>query len=346
MVYNYELAMEGGEELMKATLHRVNEVDLHWHDRMEIIFVLEGSVNVKLGKDTYCLKENDLILINANELHGTRSNNEKNLLLSLEINLEFYKHCFPKFKNMMFNCKDIFQEKQEKEKFYIIKHYIANIMWCLNKRNRGYELIVGSYLYLLGEHLLNNFYYTVIEDKGNEVTDKDFIRIRNIIDYTKANMGRNVTLKEVAEEQHLSYHFLSHFIKDKIGISFQEYLNSIRLNKAVNMLVNSDDTITNIAYVSGFSSLNFFNGVFKKEYNCSPREYRQRLSKSNYEGVKFGNDKINLEHRKKFETFSYVDKDAALKKLYCYLSIDSEVKSPMDTDLQVGYKDKVQVPVH
>ncbi len=332
MGYNYELVMEGEAEPVKAIIHSVNEFDLHLHDRIEIIFVLEGSVNVKIGKETYCLKENDLILVNTNELHSTRRTNDKNVLLALQINPEFYRNCFPKLRNMRFHCSDLSKESHGKDKFHIIKYYIANITWCLNKKNKGYELIIGSYLYLLGEHLINNFHYNVIEDKSKELTDKDFIRIKSIIDYTNENMERNVTLREIAEKQHLNYHFLSHFIKDKIGMSFQEYLNSIRLNKAVNMLVNSDDTITNIAYVSGFSSVNFFNGVFKKEHNCSPTEYREGLLSSNYESIKLIEDNKNIKDSKKIKnnkkvgTYLDVDRNSALKKLYCYLSVDNTTK--------------------
>ncbi|GEM_PF-5979437 len=93
------------------------------------------------------------------------------------------------------------------------------------------------------------------------------------------------------------------------------------------MLENSDDTITNIAYVSGFSSLNFFNGVFKKEYNCSPKEYRERSLRANYESVKLIDDKINIEDKKKVRTYFDADRNSALKKLYSYLSIDNIANS-------------------
>ena len=315
MSYKYEVVM--GEEAIpvKTIIHSVNELDLHWHNKIEIIFVLEGSVNVSIGKETYLLQESDLILININELHSTRKTKDKNVLLAVQIDPEFYKHCFPKFKNMRFNCKYFSQEGGKKNKFDIIIHYIANITWCLNKKNKGYELIIGSYLYLLGEHLINNFHYDVIEAKSQEISDKDLIRIKNIIDYADENMGRNVTLKEIAERQHLNYHFLSHFIKDKIGMSFQDYLNSIRLNNAVSMIANSNDTITNIAYVSGFPSINSFNRLFKREYNCSPTEYRDGLLTSNHKSIK-----SNRENNK-IGTYLDVDRNAALKKLYCYLSI-------------------------
>lgn len=329
MGYKYEFII--GEEILpvKTIIHSVNELDLHWHDKIEIIFILEGSVNVNIGKETYLLQENDLVLINTNELHSTRRTKDENVLLAVQIDLEFYKHCFPKFKNMRFDCKCFSQEGDIRGKFDIIRHYIANITWCLNKKNKGYELIIGSYLYLLGEYLINNFHYDVSEDKSQEITDKDLTRIKNIIDYANENMGRNVTLKEIAEKQHLNYHFLSHFIKDKIGMSFQDYINSIRLNKAVSMIENSDDTITNIAYVSGFPSTNSFNRLFKIEYNCSPTEYRERLLRSNPKSIKAN------KHNTKIGTYLDVDRNSAFKKLYCYLSMPNTVKEEHNQESSV-----------
>lgn len=315
MSYNYEFLM-GDEPLpVKAILGSVNEYNLHWHNKIEIIFVLEGSVNVSVDKAEYVIQENDIILINTGQLHSFKRTEDKNTLLAIQIEPEFYNNCFPKFKNMRFHCRSLLQEGREKYKFDVIRHYIANIIWCLNEKDKGYELIIGSYLCLLGGHLINNFDYDVIEDKKYEVSDRDIIRIRNIMNYANENMGRNITLKEIAEKEHLNYHFLSHFIKDKIGISFQDYLNSIRLKKAVGMIINSDETITNIAHLSGFSSINSFNRLFKREYKSSPTEYRADLLNSRYKGVKVINS------NRKFGTFLEVDMDAAFNKLYYYLSI-------------------------
>ncbi|SHJ18724.1 xylan 1,4-beta-xylosidase [Clostridium amylolyticum] len=314
MSYKYEFVM-GDEELpLKAIIHSVNEFNLHWHNKFEILIVLEGSVNVSIGKENYVLYEEDVILINSNEIHATSRNEDKNILLALQIDPEFYISCYSKFKNMKFHNKPINEKGYDGDNLNILKQYIANVVWCLNKKNNGYKLVVGSYLLLLGEYLINNFKYALLEDR-DEITDGDLIRIKNIIDYTNENIGRNITLKEIAENMHLSYHFLSHFIKEKIGMSFQEYLNSIRLNKAVKLLSKDDQSITSIAYASGFPSVNSFNRLFKKYYNYSPSEYRDNLlsSKSKDDNVLQVNNEIG--------SYLEVDRNAALKKLYGYLKV-------------------------
>ncbi|MCB2286461.1 helix-turn-helix domain-containing protein [Clostridium algidicarnis] len=327
MIYKYEFIMGDSTLPIKAIIHSVDGFDFHWHDKIEIILVLAGSANVSVGKEVYLLQESDLILINSNEIHSTRRTKDENILLALQIDPEFYRSCYPMFLKMIFNCKSFLKGDDNEEKFNTIRYYIANIVWTLNKKNKGYELIIGSYVYLIGSYLINNFHYEIIESKSQENNDKDLIRINNILNYVNENFHKNITLREISEKEHLNYHFLSHFIKDKIGMSFQDYLNIVRLNNAVNLLMNSDDTITNIASISGFPSINSFNRLFKKEYNCSPSEYREVLVSSNHETFK------GRKESKKIGTYLDVNRNDALKKLYKYLLLPTIKDEDLDTSI-------------
>lgn len=132
MDYKYEFIMEEETLPIRTIIHSVDGVDFHWHNKIEIIFVLEGTVNVNLGSETYFLQEQDIILVNANELHSVRRTKDKNLLLALQIDPVFYKDYYPQFINMRFHCNSLSQK--EEDKFNTIRNYIANITWCLNKK--------------------------------------------------------------------------------------------------------------------------------------------------------------------------------------------------------------------
>lgn len=64
------------------------------------------------------------------------------------------------------------------------------------------------------------------------------------------------------------------FVKRNTGLTFSQYLNDIKLHRAVEMLRNKDTQISNIAYESGFTSVPYFNRIFKRKYGCTPKEYR------------------------------------------------------------------------
>jgi AraC-like DNA-binding protein len=72
------------------------------------------------------------------------------------------------------------------------------------------------------------------------------------------------------------YHF-TRFFKDTTGMTFWQYLNNYKVSKAVNLLINTSDSISEIAFNSGFNSIKTFNRVFKQVKGCSPSEFRKAI---------------------------------------------------------------------
>ena len=311
MEYVYEI-IQGSEVLpVKTIIHSVDNFQMHWHNEMEFLLVLEGSVSIRIGEEVHYLKENDIILVNSDELYSTRKVRDKNVLLAVQINPDFYNRICPGFSKMRFSCRSFEYKKEEQGIFDTIKYYIAEIIWELNKKDLGYELGIASYLNLLGEHLLNNFKYDLIEKEDAELSDTDLARLQRIIEYVNENFHKKITLKEIAEREHLNYYYLSHFIKNKTGMSFQEYLNTVRLDKAVKMLITTDMSIIDISNTSGFPNINSFNNLFKDNYNTTPTEFRK------------DRDYKTEGENKRPKTYLDVDRDAALRKLFTYLENDN-----------------------
>jgi YesN/AraC family two-component response regulator len=191
-----------------------------------------------------------------------------------------------------------------------MRNLIANVLLILVKRENGFELKACSYVYLIGEHLYNNFEVNKRGSKYSEVRKDN--RINNIINFINEKYNTNITLSEVASEFNLNYHFLSHCIKDNIGMSFQNYLNKIRLEKATNMIIHSNKNMTEIALMNGFSSTSYFYKVFKKEYNCTPLEYRKRIADKGYNKSLCNIRNINLDSK---------EVKSVIQKLYPYYNI-------------------------
>ena len=89
-----------------------------------------------------------------------------------------------------------------------------------------------------------------------------------------------LTLSAIAEE--LSYHpkYVSHLFKEKMGISYSEYLRSVRLKYATALFDHGIDSVKNVALLSGFSDPMYFSSVFKKEVGRSPKEYIEAKNKN------------------------------------------------------------------
>ena len=98
--------------------------------------------------------------------------------------------------------------------------------------------------------------------------------IENIKNYAEETFSYDISISQLAESMHYNEKYLGRIFKKETGKSFNEYVNNRRIRYAVQMLSESNDTITDIALKSGFNSVSYFNRVFKKIYHISPTEYR------------------------------------------------------------------------
>ena len=83
-----------------------------------------------------------------------------------------------------------------------------------------------------------------------------------------------ITIEELAETVNLSKHYFMRFFKKYMGMTCIEYINDYRLNIAANLLLTTRMRITEVAVSIGITNLSYFNRIFKKKFNLTPKEYR------------------------------------------------------------------------
>ena len=88
----------------------------------------------------------------------------------------------------------------------------------------------------------------------------------------------NLSLTEVAEELGYNAKYLSHIFKERMGMSFSEYLRTVRIKHAIMLFDHGLDSVKNVAFLSGFSDSLYFSTVFKKTVGISPKEYKEKKS--------------------------------------------------------------------
>ncbi len=88
-----------------------------------------------------------------------------------------------------------------------------------------------------------------------------------------------LSLGETADHIHVSAPYLSKKFKEETGDSFGDYLQRLRLSKALALLADGDAPIYEIAFECGYSSQHYFSTAFKKELNISPADYRKNVQK-------------------------------------------------------------------
>jgi two-component system response regulator YesN len=114
------------------------------------------------------------------------------------------------------------------------------------------------------------------DDANNKNQNKNWKLIQEIIDYVQERMKNNITLRDVAEQFSFSPNYLGLLFKEVTGKNFSEYLIMMRLEKACDLLKNTNLKIYEVADVVGHRYLPYFSRQFKETYGVTPLEYRRK----------------------------------------------------------------------
>ena len=91
-----------------------------------------------------------------------------------------------------------------------------------------------------------------------------------ISDYIHQNYTGKITLRDIAKETGYDYNYMSRYFHRTFNMKFNDYVNTCRLENAITLLRNTDKSILNLAYESGFQSVRSFNNFFyKKTWACN-----------------------------------------------------------------------------
>lgn len=288
---------------LNISLINFREYPFHWHDCMEILYVLKGEIFVTIDTESFTLKSGEVEIINIDEAHSINSK-EDNLVLLFNIDTKFLKNYYEDIDNVFFYTDNESQEKEEK--YDVLKRYLANIFYEVIKSEEEYEIEVQSNLISILFHLVNEFHYLTMEDNDLKEKELQMERYHRITKYIYNNYMNKISLKDIADKEFLSLHYLSHELKNKFGYGFQEILNLTRIEESIKLLLDTNKSISDIALECGFSHARYFNKHFKYYYNCSPTQFRKKY-------------KFDEKELEKLKIYSIQDLEEAIPYLISYI---------------------------
>lgn len=250
----------------------------HFHQDIELIYVLEGNLSIKIGEKTISMNAEDIYIINANKhhsLHGSEDILFAKFLIEYQLISDITNSV-----DIIFWCDSTKDKDERYDKLRILLKRLLNHYLTTQEKTADFGHIALCYQIL---ELLSVHFLVQIADKENiDEQDRFEDRILQINNYIRLKYNQQISLKELSEKLFLSNGYLSRFFKKNYGMSFAEYLTNVRLYHAVDELIYTDIPITRIAFDNGFASVTIFNKAFKKAYGETPSSFRRKSFKEKY----------------------------------------------------------------
>ncbi|WP_114782916.1 AraC family transcriptional regulator [Botryobacter ruber] len=107
---------------------------------------------------------------------------------------------------------------------------------------------------------------------GQNTKDND--RLNKVFDYVMTHFKEEIQLEEVAEVANMSYSGFCRYFKNRTKKNFSHFVNEIRIGYACKLLMESEASVSNVCFESGFNNLTNFNDQFKKVVKCTPYQFK------------------------------------------------------------------------
>jgi len=253
------------------------ETPWHFHPQHELTYI-EESVGTKLiGDYVGPYEPGELVLLRSNLPHCWKNVSQDNVL-SKSLVIQWNSGVFPKVPEL----KIVFNLLRRADKGLLFdQKKSAELLPLIQKLPdlKGHALYIQ--LLELLTRLSSCSSKTLSEASFRDDLPTEYgSRMSAVHDFVSKNFSQKIYLKELADLVNMSEQSFSRFFSKMMGRSFFTYLNEYRINMAVRMLLDTENSVSQIGYACGYESLPFFYKQFNKFKGCTPLSYQKRFKKN------------------------------------------------------------------
>lgn len=254
----------------------------HWHEEAELTLITSGKCIYKIDLVEYEVEEGDILFVPPLFLHSITLGNSKKVSSETYVfHLKFLGGnstdiCSTRYlapiMNQEFSMPCVI--KPNHPAYVSLRKIFNQINTTYDESIIGYELALKS-LFLQTIFLLLQYSKKVAVPETEKVSDK----IKNVLDYIELHYSETITVSQLAKLCYFSdYHFMR-FFKKHMNMTCVEYINNLRLEKAVELFEKGNSSIMEVSLSVGFHNLSYFHRAFKKKYRMTPLSFINDLKK-------------------------------------------------------------------
>jgi AraC-like DNA-binding protein len=253
------------------------EFKWHYHPEYELTYIVKGNGYRIVGNTYENYTEGDLVLLGPNLPHtwtGKAIENESFEAIVIQFSKEFIT-AFLGF-DEAYSIKKLLENSARGIAFEATQELVQAIKTLIEKE--GLDRILQLF-FALNQLAQSNYTLITPNTFHTIASKKSELRINEVCLFIQNKFNSNITLKQVASQIYLTESNFCKFFKKATGKTFSDYLNEIRINEASRLLLQTDNTISQISFECGFETLSYFNRVFLKKKNQTPSGFRNNNNK-------------------------------------------------------------------
>ena len=273
--------LEEGKLIAVRTHTRFVHFPSHRHNFIEVLYVCEGSLTNIIGGKEVVIKAGELLFLNQFTRHEILTAGKNDIAINFMILPEFFDVAYT-----MAGSNNILADflvhvlRQNEEKGEYLHFRVAEVLQIQNLlENMIYSLVTGkgdqnrinqTTMGLIFLYLLDSVQYAEMRVPNQY---ENMIAMTTL-DYIEQNY-KTATLTELCVKLHLPMHVLSKMIKKNTGFNFKELLQRKRMNKAIELMCETELPISDIIAAVGYENGSYFHRVFREKYHVTPRAFRE-----------------------------------------------------------------------
>ena len=258
------------------------DIPWHWHDEFEFGYIVGGSILYKTNHHEYTLRRGDGIFINSGTLHSLHRQEaaeemalcsqffDRSFLAGSSGSIYDLKYMMPVQERKRLDARPLYQGNPSDAVF--LERLQEGIRLSQEKAS-FFELRVRS----LFSELWETVYSWAMEgrEEDSAFDSEEDERIKKMLSMIRENYSEKITASMLADAVHISERECYRVFRKILGITPGEFLVSIRLQKAQELLWNTDQSILEIALETGFGTGSYFCKIFKENHHITPNQYRR-----------------------------------------------------------------------
>lgn len=257
------------------------DVPYHWHSEIEVLAILEGSLSLTVNGEKLIGSAGDLFWIEQECLHGMIAGEAPVSYDAFVFPMEFLN--FEGFDYTQSHFLTPLCRKEKRLPLTIPKqcaHYehaleeLSEITRLEVQHTPGYQIGVKACLLKFVSLLIQDGLLHSSKGKTETLSDFKLKNLKAILTYIQQHYSERLTLPGIAGEFGLSPKYFSRYFKQNLDRTFVEYLNGFRIERAAELLLNTDLPVGEIAPAVGFENFSYFIRQFKEIRGCTPSRFR------------------------------------------------------------------------